>query len=95
MGLFGIKKSKDSDKKAAEKDGSADADSESQVSNDEDVVRHGLNELVLQAIHEGARSGEEIMQIASLPPEVFNEATTLLEIKGRIMALGMNNWALA
>jgi len=53
MGLFGIKKSKDSDKKAAEKDGSADADSESQVSNDEDVVRHGLNELVLQAIHEG------------------------------------------
>ena len=49
---------------------------------------------ILQAIHEGARSGEEIMQVASLPPEVFNEATTLLEIKGRIMALGMNNWAL-
>ena len=50
--------------------------------------------LVLQALGAGLRSGEEIMEATHLPPEVFNQTVTLLEIKGRIKALGMNNWGL-
>ncbi len=49
---------------------------------------------ILQAIASGLRSGEEIMQNTHLPPEVFNQSITLLEIKGRLRSLGMNNWGL-
>ncbi|MBQ3474226.1 DNA-processing protein DprA [Candidatus Saccharibacteria bacterium] len=50
--------------------------------------------LILQALARGLRSGEEIMKETHLPPEVFNEVATILEIKSRIRALGMNNWSL-
>ena len=50
--------------------------------------------LILRAVGAGMRAGDEIMAMAKLPPEVFNEAVTLLEIKGRIQALGANNWGL-
>ena len=49
---------------------------------------------ILQAIASGIQSGEDIMESAKLPPEVFNQSVTLLEIKGRIHALGANNWAI-
>lgn len=49
---------------------------------------------ILQAIGSGLRSGEEIMQSTLLPPEIFNQTTTLLEIKARIRSLGANNWGL-
>ncbi len=47
MGLFGNRNSKDADKKAAEKEASIAVGTTSENS------RHGLNELVLQSIHEG------------------------------------------
>ncbi len=50
--------------------------------------------LILAAIARGLRSGEEIMKETKLPPEVFNQNVTLLEIKGRVKALGANNWSL-
>ena len=50
--------------------------------------------LILQLLNEGISDGEKIMENACLPPEVFNEAITLLEIKGRIRSLGANYWAL-
>lgn len=49
---------------------------------------------ILSSLAEGLRSGDEIMQKSKLPPEVFNQSITMLEIKGKIRALGMNNWAL-
>ena len=49
---------------------------------------------ILQSISHGHRSGEEIMIDTKLPPEVFNEAITMLEIKSRVLALGMNTWGL-
>ena len=49
---------------------------------------------ILQALGPGLRSGEDIMAATYLPPEVFNEAVTTLEIKSRIRALGANNWGL-
>ena len=51
--------------------------------------------LILQVIAAGIRSGEEIMQATKLPPEVFNQTITLLEIKSRLRSLGANNWGLA
>ena len=50
--------------------------------------------LILQAIAKGLSSGEEIMQNTKLPPEVFSQTVTLLEIKSRIRPLGMNHWGL-
>ena len=50
---------------------------------------------ILQAVAQGLRSGEEIMSSTHLPPEVFNEAVTLLEIKSRLHSLGANRWSLA
>ena len=50
--------------------------------------------LILQAVFAGARSGDEIMQITHLPPEVFNQTVTLLEIKSRLRSLGLNRWSL-
>ena len=49
---------------------------------------------VLQAISAGARSSEEIMKITHLPPEVFNQTTSLLEIKSFIRPLGLGHWGL-
>ena len=50
---------------------------------------------ILTSIAEGVRSGDEIMRAKNLPPEVFNQSITMLEIKGLVRALGMNNWALS
>ena len=51
--------------------------------------------LVLVALSNGLRAGEQVMAATHLPPEVFNETITLLEIKSRVRPLGMNNWSLA
>lgn len=50
---------------------------------------------ILSSLAEGLRSGDEIMRNSKLPPEVFNQSITILEIKGKIRALGMNNWGLS
>ena len=49
---------------------------------------------IIQAIAAGANTGESIMSLVHLPPEVFNETITLLEIKARVRALGANHWSL-
>lgn len=54
-----------------------------------------LETAILVALQAGLRSGEDIMRATTLPPEVFNQTVTILEIKGRIRALGANNWGLA
>ena len=50
--------------------------------------------MILRALANGLRKGEIIMSTTHLPPEVFNEAITLLEIKSRVKSLGMNSWIL-
>lgn len=49
---------------------------------------------ILGALSEGLRNGNDIMRLKNLPPEVFNQSITMLEIKGQVRALGMNNWSL-
>ena len=53
----------------------------------------GVETAILQAIAGGMRDGDEL--VASLPLDVaeFNRTITLLEIKGRVKALGANRWA--
>lgn len=53
-----------------------------------------VESLILKSIADGVNSGDDIMKSAKLPPEVFGSAITLLEIKGRVSPLGMNNWTL-
>ncbi len=50
---------------------------------------------ILIALSEGIRGGEDIMKQGKLPPEVFNQSITMLEIKGKVHSLGLNNWGLA
>ena len=49
---------------------------------------------ILSALSDGLRNGNDIMRAKNLPPEVFNQSITMLEIKGKVRALGMNNWGL-
>lgn len=50
--------------------------------------------MILKAIATGAQTGDLIMKLTHLPPEVFNQTITLLELKSRVRALGMNTWCL-
>ena len=49
---------------------------------------------VLQALAKGISSGEEILKETGMEASKFNQTVTMLEIKRRIRALGMNRWAL-
>ena len=49
---------------------------------------------ILRALAEGLRDGEKITTQLNLSVPEFNEATTLLEIKGAIRSLGANQWTL-
>jgi DNA processing protein len=50
--------------------------------------------IILGALYSGASKSDEIMGKTHLPPEVFSEAASMLEIKGRIRPLGVGAWAL-
>ncbi|MBR0431200.1 DNA-processing protein DprA [Candidatus Saccharibacteria bacterium] len=49
---------------------------------------------ILKAISEGIQDGETIIKTLNMPSSIFNETTTILEIKGAIRSLGANRWAL-
>lgn len=50
--------------------------------------------VILRALAVGVRDGEEILAQTGLMAADFSQAMTMLEIKGRVRALGMNKWAL-
>lgn len=50
--------------------------------------------MILRMIAEGVQEGEEILARAKMSVATFNQNVTMLEIKGRVMALGLNRWAL-
>jgi len=49
---------------------------------------------ILQAIAAGVERGEEIIAQTGLSVSEFNQNMTMLEIKGRVLGLGMNKWIL-
>lgn len=51
--------------------------------------------LILALLHQGISHGEALQTAAALDAPVFFQTMTVLEIDGRIRALGANNWALS
>lgn len=52
-----------------------------------------LETAILKEIAAGARNGERIIEKTGVSASEFNQVITLLEIKGRVQAMGANNWA--
>lgn len=51
-------------------------------------------QVVLELLQAGVRDGEELQQKSQLNAATFNQTLTMLEITGKIRALGANNWTL-
>lgn len=49
---------------------------------------------ILRVLQTGVERGEEVLVQTGLGVAEFNQNITILEIKGRVRALGMNKWAL-
>jgi DNA processing protein len=49
---------------------------------------------ILRQIASGTADGDAILRATKLKPEEFNVALTMLELQGKIRALGANQWAL-
>ncbi len=50
--------------------------------------------IILQALTQGLRAGEDIIKSTGIPAAIFNQSITLLEIKGQVRSLGANHWSL-
>lgn len=50
---------------------------------------------LLRMLAAGVSDGEEMVEKLQMPGGEFNQAMTMLEIKGRVRALGANRWGLA
>ena len=50
---------------------------------------------ILKMLAEGISDGSEIVEKTGISVSDFNQTATILEIKGRIRALGANQWTLA
>lgn len=51
-------------------------------------------EAILSLLRKGVREGEDLLAQSRLTPSTFNQTLTMLEITGKIRALGGNQWAL-
>ncbi len=63
----------------------------------QELLIFGDNEIetaILKLLAEGISDGGEIVEKAEISVTDFNQTMTILEIKGRIRALGANQWAL-
>ncbi len=59
---------------------------------------HGRNpaeQAVLDLLLQGTSDGEELQLLSKLDIATFNQTLTMLEITGKVRALGANQWALA
>lgn len=54
-----------------------------------------LETAILRMIAAGVQDGEQMIAKMNVTIAEFNQALTLLEIKGRILALGANKWAIS
>ena len=49
---------------------------------------------ILELLQSGLRDGDEMLQQSKIEPTDFNQALTMLEIKGMIKPLGGNQWTI-
>jgi DNA processing protein len=54
---------------------------------------HEVEQLLLDLICKGTNEGAELLATSKLPTSQFNQTLTMLEITGKIRALGNNQWA--
>ena len=47
---------------------------------------------ILTLLSQGVRDGQELLDRSHLVPQIFNQTLTMLEINGKIKALGNNQW---
>lgn len=50
--------------------------------------------IILTLLKQGIRDGDELQKSSNLAPAQFNQTLTMLEIEGKIRALGANQWSL-
>lgn len=63
----------------------------------EPVRRRGDNadeQAILDLLYDGTTEGHELLTLAGLSPEQFNQTLTMLEISGKVRPLGSNHWSL-
>lgn len=63
----------------------------------EPVKRRGDNaeeQIVLDLLYQGMHDGHELLVGSRLPADLFTQTLTMLEISGKIRALGNNHWGL-
>ncbi len=51
--------------------------------------------IIIKLIQSGTTDGSELQVLSKLPPPQFNQTLTMLEITGKIRALGGGHWSLA
>lgn len=49
---------------------------------------------IIKLLSSGVRSGEDLQKQSKLPSAIFSQTLTMMEISGKIRALGANNWSL-
>ena len=52
-------------------------------------------QIIIDLIVKGENNGENLLHLSQLDTSTFNQALTMLEITGKIRALGANGWAIA
>ncbi len=51
-------------------------------------------QIIIDLLQQGITDGHELLSKSKLPPQIFNQTLTMLEISGSIKPLGNNNWSL-
>lgn len=50
--------------------------------------------IIIKLLARGVRDGEELQQLSGLPPAIYSQSITMLEINGVVRALGANQWGI-
>ncbi len=60
---------------------------------DELIANNQEEQIILQLLNQNISDGSDLLTRSKLSPTLFNQTLTMLEITGRIKALGNNKWA--
>jgi len=58
-------------------------------------VSNKNQQIIIDLMVKGENNGENLLQMSELDISIFNQALTMLEITGKIRALGANSWTIA
>ena len=58
------------------------------------IAKTAEEQTILELLQSGIRDGHQLLSDSDLPPQIFNQTLTMLEINGQVKALGNNHWTL-